>query len=73
MLVPFTLAHFPFDEQYFDLNLYPWSIYPPDLYIKGADPFLVYDEYSYIENSVWKITGTSKPTVINQEKSGQMV
>ena len=33
ILVPFSLAHFPFDDQYFDLNFYSWSIYPPDLYL----------------------------------------
>ena len=64
VLVPFKLEHFPFDEQYFDLNFYPWSLNPPELNLITAEPFLVYDHYSYIDNTVWEITGMSEPTTI---------
>ena len=44
VLVPFTLEHFPFDEQYFDLKFYPWSLKPPELNLLAAEPFLVYPQ-----------------------------
>ena len=69
-LVPFSLSNFPFDDQYFDLNFYCWSLYVPQVYISGTDPFLVYDDYSYIENAVWKIKSVDPAALVMQDYNG---